>query len=105
MQDASALDPSLTTIHEPSHPIQSMNLGQRSLIGLIQLYQVTLSPDHSWLAAHFPGGYCRFSPSCSQYTLEAIERRGAIRGSLLGAWRILRCNPWSVGGQDEVPAQ
>ena len=71
-------------------------------MSLIKLYQVTLSPDHSWLATRFPGGYCRFSPSCSQYTLEAIEQRGVVRGSLLGAWRILRCTPWNPGGDDPV---
>ncbi len=79
-----------------------LNLIQRCLIGLIRLYQKILSPDHSWLAARFPGGYCRFSPSCSQYTLEAIEHHGAIRGSCLGLWRILRCNPWNKGGHDPV---
>ncbi len=48
-------------------------------------------------------GNCRYIPSCSQYTLEAILKHGFFIGVLLGAWRILRCNPWSKGGFDKVP--
>jgi putative membrane protein insertion efficiency factor len=47
---------------------------------------------------------CRFYPSCSQYGLQAIRRYGLLRGMVLGSWRILRCNPWSAGGIDPVPA-
>ncbi|MCD7785412.1 MAG: membrane protein insertion efficiency factor YidD [Oscillospiraceae bacterium] len=46
---------------------------------------------------------CRYYPTCSQYTLEAVRRFGAIRGLILGFWRILRCNPYSKGGIDYVP--
>jgi len=46
---------------------------------------------------------CRFYPTCSQYALEAIERFGTFRGSLLAIWRILRCNPYCKGGFDYVP--
>lgn len=70
---------------------------------LIRLYQKTLSPDTGWLKALYPYGYCRFQPTCSQYTYEAVERFGVIKGSWLGAKRILRCNPWSAGGSDPVP--
>ena len=45
---------------------------------------------------------CRFSPSCSRYTLLAIEKHGVLKGSLMGVWRILRCNPFSKGGSDPV---
>jgi len=68
----------------------------RLFIALIRLYQQLLSP--------LLGAHCRFEPSCSHYTLRAIERHGAFKGSLLGAWRILRCNPLSKAGQiDPVP--
>ena len=46
---------------------------------------------------------CRFTPTCSEYAMEAIAKFGAIRGSLLGAWRLLRCNPFFKGGYDPVP--
>ncbi len=71
-------------------------------LGAIRLYQRTLSPDHGWFKSRFPYGYCRFHPTCSQFTVEAIDRFGVIRGSWLGTLRIVRCNPWSAGGIDPV---
>jgi len=68
---------------------------------IIKIYQQTLSFDHGKFKYLFPGGYCKFSPSCSQYTYEAIEKYGLIRGGLKGTWRVLRCNPWSKGGVDK----
>ncbi len=46
---------------------------------------------------------CKFYPSCSQYAVIAVQRHGAIRGTGLAAWRLLRCNPWNLGGVDDVP--
>ena len=46
---------------------------------------------------------CRYYPSCSQYSIEALQKHGAFKGSILSSWRILRCNPFSRGGVDEVP--
>ena len=46
---------------------------------------------------------CPYIPSCSQYGLEAVEKYGALKGSLLAVWRIIRCNPFSKGGYDPVP--
>lgn len=71
-------------------------------LGLIRLYQKTLSFDHGPMKRLFPGGYCRFNPTCSQYTYEAIKKYGVIVGSAKGAWRIVRCNPWNKGGEDPV---
>ncbi|MEK7171509.1 MAG: membrane protein insertion efficiency factor YidD [Patescibacteria group bacterium] len=69
-------------------------------IWLIKLYQKTLSPDHGFLKPLFPNGYCKFTPSCSEYMKLAIEKRGVFIGVLRGFWRILRCNPFSRGGED-----
>ncbi len=73
-------------------------------VGLIRLYQRTLSPDHGWFQQFYPYGYCRFHPTCSEYTAQAIERFGVAKGTLLGSQRLLRCTPWQHGGADPVPA-
>ena len=67
------------------------------LMFAIRGYQRIVSP---WL-----GPVCRYYPSCSHYGYEAISVHGAAKGSLLAAWRVLRCNPWSAGGVDLVPAR
>ena len=64
-------------------------------IFLIKLYQKYLSPLKSTK--------CPYIPTCSQYGLEAIQKYGVLKGGLLAAWRILRCNPFSKGGDDPVP--
>lgn len=61
----------------------------------IRFYRYFISP---WLGAN-----CRFEPSCSAYALEALHKHGALRGLVLGGWRILRCNPWGGSGYDPVP--
>jgi putative membrane protein insertion efficiency factor len=68
---------------------------QRVLTALIRAYRFLLSP---WWGRH-----CRFTPTCSEYALEAIERHGSLRGSWLAARRIARCHPWQPGGFDPVP--
>lgn len=65
------------------------------VMGLIRGYQLTL--------AHLVFTHCRFIPTCSHYTFEAVERYGAVKGSWLGAKRILRCHPFHPGGFDPVP--
>jgi len=72
------------------------------LVLLIDVYQRTLSPDHSWLKKRFPYGYCRFYPTCSEYSKQAIGKYGIIIGVPKSLWRVLRCNPWSKGGEDRL---
>jgi uncharacterized protein len=62
---------------------------------LIRFYQRFISPG-------LPPS-CIYTPSCSKYTYEAIEKYGALRGTLMGARRIARCHPWAKGGHDPVP--
>ena len=64
---------------------------------------ITLVKIYQWVLSPFIGFHCRFTPTCSQYAIEAIEKYGAIKGSYLGAKRIARCHPWCIGGYDPVP--
>jgi len=78
-------------------------LFRNSIIFLIRAYQRLASPDHSfWSKWFFPYGYCKFTPSCSQYGIDVVKKRGILVGVPLLIWRILRCNPWSKGGEDGV---
>ena len=72
-----------------------MSFMSRILLAFIRLYQ--------WSFSTVMGKQCRFHPSCSYYTAEAIARYGAWRGSILGIKRISRCHPWNPGGYDPVP--
>ena len=76
---------------------------RKAAITLIRVYQKTLSPDHGPMHALYPRGFCRYYPTCSEYTAQAIDKNGVVVGVSLGAWRILRCNPWSTGGYDPAP--
>jgi uncharacterized protein len=78
------------------------NFPKMFFLKLIRLYQKTLSFDHGFLKYMFPGGYCRFHPSCSEYAYQAIAKYGLLKGGWMSAWRILRCNPFSHGGNDPV---
>lgn len=69
---------------------------KRVLMGLVKAYRLLLSP---WL-----GTSCRFEPTCSAYSLEALDRFGAAKGSYLTLMRLGRCHPWCQGGLDPVPA-
>lgn len=68
---------------------------KKILLLLVKFYQGAISP-------HFPA-CCRYTPTCSQYAIEAITRHGALRGSWLTLRRILRCHPWGGSGYDPVP--
>ncbi len=68
----------------------------RLLLLAVRRYQLYISP--------MTPPTCRYYPSCSQYAVVALQRHGAIRGTYLAVRRLLRCNPWSRGGVDDVPA-
>lgn len=72
-----------------------LNLFKHLFINMIKIYQRFISP-------FFPSS-CKFSPSCSKYGIEAINKHGAIKGLVLTVKRILKCNPWSKGGYDPIP--
>ena len=65
------------------------------LIQPIRFYQKYISP--------LKPPTCRFTPTCSQYAIEAIRKHGPFKGFILAVWRILRCNPWGGSGYDPVP--
>ena len=67
---------------------------------LIEIYQKTLSPDHGMMRIFWPDGYCKFTPTCSDYARQAVMKYGVVWGLLKGIGRIFRCNPWSRGGED-----
>jgi putative membrane protein insertion efficiency factor len=68
----------------------------RLITWLLQLYKRLISP--------FLPASCRFVPSCSEYAAEAVAKHGPLRGTGLAMWRLFRCNPFSRGGYDPVPA-
>lgn len=69
---------------------------QKLLVGLVKGYRLLLSP---WL-----GSSCRFEPTCSAYSLQALQQHGATKGSYLTLYRLVRCHPWCNGGYDPVPS-
>jgi uncharacterized protein len=74
-----------------------MRPARRLLLLPLRAYQRAFSP--------MLGARCKYYPSCSEYAAQAIERFGILRGLVLAAWRLLRCNPWSHGGFDPVEDQ
>ena len=70
---------------------------REALMGLVRAYRLLLSP---WL-----GSACRFEPTCSAYSLQALEKHGAAAGTYLTVARLARCHPWCAGGHDPVPEQ
>ena len=70
-------------------------LAASALLTMVKIYRACLSP--------ILGGQCRFIPTCSNSFAEAVAEHGALRGGIMGAWRVLRCNPLCTGGYDPVP--
>ena len=80
-----------------------LNIPKNTGKGMIKIYQNTLSFDHSFWGKKLGYRVCVFHPSCSEYTYQAIDKFGLIKGSIMGFFRILRCGPWSAPGNDFVP--
>jgi uncharacterized protein len=78
-------------------------LVRKMVLWMIRGYQKTLSFDHGWFSYLYPYGYCRFRPTCSEYTYQAVEKYGIIKGGFMGLKRVIRCNPFNKGGFDPVP--
>ncbi|KJL48159.1 putative membrane protein insertion efficiency factor [Microbacterium hydrocarbonoxydans] len=80
---------------QPEDLLRSIPLIPRNLVlGFLTAYRKVISPLY--------GDVCAYYPSCSAYAVGAVQQHGAVRGALLSAWRILRCNPWTRGGVDDV---
>jgi len=78
-----------------------MNAAQNILIFGVRIYRWVISPLKSCILGPF--ARCRFTPTCSEYTLEALKNHGALGGTWLGLKRICRCHPWGGWGHDPVP--
>lgn len=77
-------------------PVTWGNLARLPVLGLIRFYQLTISRA-------LPADTCRFTPTCSHYSYQAIAKYGVVKGGALAVWRLLRCQPFSRGGYDPVP--
>ena len=77
-------------------PRSISNWPRIAVLSLIRLYQMTISRG-------LPENTCRFYPSCSHYGYQAVYKYGALKGSWMAGWRVLRCNPFNPGGYDPVP--
>ncbi|MEO8015076.1 membrane protein insertion efficiency factor YidD [Polaromonas sp.] len=75
--------------------IPLVHLPQKALMGMVTAYRLLISPSL--------GSNCRFEPSCSAYSLQALSQHGAVTGSYLTLRRLVRCHPWCDGGHDPVP--
>jgi putative membrane protein insertion efficiency factor len=78
-----------------------VNPFQHILVLAVQVYRWTISPAQTFLFGGDAG--CRFTPTCSQYAMDAVQKHGAISGTVLAAKRICRCHPWGGCGHDPVP--
>jgi len=79
------------------------NLPKELAVLAIKAYQLLLSPDHSWLKARYPYGYCRHFPSCSEYAKQSIIKFGFLKGLALALNRLRKCHPWAESKFDPVP--
>jgi putative membrane protein insertion efficiency factor len=99
MSDELYLDRDHEHLEEPrlrDMPRTLFNLPRIFLLALIRLYQMTFSKT-------LPANTCRFYPTCSHYGYLSVYKYGVIKGGLMAAWRVIRCNPFTSGGYDPVP--
>ncbi|MFA6193752.1 MAG: membrane protein insertion efficiency factor YidD [Parcubacteria group bacterium] len=75
---------------------------KRIILKMIRWYQKYLSLDTGFLSYIYSERVCRYHPTCSEYSYQAIEKYGTIKGGWLGFKRIIRCHPWAKGGDDPV---
>lgn len=76
---------------------------KKIVLFLIRVYQKVFSLDQGILSYFFSERFCRFHPTCSEYTHQAVERFGVLKGGWIGLKRVVRCHPWNDGGYDPVP--
>ena len=87
----------------PNNPGSTgISVSERAICGAIDGYRLVLGPVKLLLGFD---GCCRYTPTCSHYWQEAVRAHGALRGSALGARRVLRCHPWGGSGPDPVPSR
>lgn len=89
------VEPRLSSEAKTPHSGGARRVVRKIAIAPIRFYQVAISP--------YRNRTCRYYPSCSQYAVTAVSRHGIFKGTYLAVWRLLRCNPWTPGGVDNVP--
>lgn len=95
MRNEPGVGPSFGAAPVPETTERTGNPLTAVLVGAVRAYQLVVSP---WIAPR-----CKYYPSCSAYAVTALRVHGPWRGTWLAVWRLLRCNPWSLGGVDHVP--
>ncbi|MFH0928498.1 MAG: membrane protein insertion efficiency factor YidD [bacterium] len=79
-----------------------LKISGRLVAIMITVYQKTISLDHGLFSRLFPYGYCRYHPTCSEYSKQAFLKYGAVKGAYLSTKRVFRCHPWALGGEDPL---
>lgn len=99
------MEPYLKVVKKHRRPINFfISLPKLILMGVIKLYQLTFSFDHGLMGKLMPGvRVCIYYPSCSEYSYDAIDKYGALKGGIMATKRVISCNPTSKGGYDPVP--
>lgn len=86
-------------------PLRARRVFSRALIFLRRVYLVPVWLYRKFISPLKPASSCRFTPTCSRYAVDAVMEWGIVVGTLMAVWRIMRCNPFSAGGEDPVPTR